>query len=86
MDIHNKTRRPMVVPLPGGKKLRLGPLQTAQIKPEAAEHPPVKKLLEAGDLEIVATGRSSMGSGKAGRISGRSGHTPLGGVQHKGDR
>ena len=57
MDITNKTNRPISVPLPGGKKLFLGPRKTGQVNAKAAEHPPLVKLVEAGDLEIDETGR-----------------------------
>ena len=52
MEITNKTRRPIKVPLPEGKKLFLGPGKSAQIQAKAADHPPLKELLEAGDLEL----------------------------------
>ena len=57
MDITNKTNRPISVPLPGGKKLFLGPAKTGQVNAKAAEHPPLVKLVEAGDL--VGTDRES---------------------------
>lgn len=59
MDIVNKSNRPLVVPLPGGKKLHLGFRATGQIPNGAEDHPPVKKLLDAGD--IVLAGASSHG-------------------------
>lgn len=59
MDITNKTNRPISVPLPGGKKLFLGPGKTGQVTPKAAKHPPLIELLETGDLEIDDTGRQN---------------------------
>ena len=54
MDITNKTRKPLRLPLPGGKRLFLGPGKTGQVSPKALEHPPLVKLLEAGDrIEVV---------------------------------
>lgn len=50
--IVNKTPKPLRVPLPQGKTLHLGPLKTGQISVQAADHPPVKKLAEAGTVEI----------------------------------
>ena len=47
MEIRNKTRLPLRVPLPGGKKLHLGPGQAGQVTPKALEHPPLKALLGA---------------------------------------
>lgn len=59
MDIINKSKRPLVVPLPGGKKLHLGFRATGQIPDGAVDHPPVKKLLDAGDIALA--GESSHG-------------------------
>ena len=88
MDIHNKTQKPVAVPLPGGKKLRLGPGKTGQITPKAAEHPPVKKLIEDGVLEITGVGKHSLGGTGGGNIKGGSrGHAPGdGGLFRSGDR
>ncbi len=67
MEITNQTKRPLVIALPGGKKLRLGPGKTAQISAKAAEHPAVKKLVEAGQVGLFlgrsGSGRSSGGGG-----------------------
>ncbi len=87
MEISNKTKRPLRVPLPGGKKLHLGPGRTGQISPKAAEHPPLKKLIDDGEIEVVGGGRSqgtgsSDGSGLRSSQGGGSG----GGVRHTGDR
>jgi hypothetical protein len=51
--VRNKTHKPLAVPLPRGKKLHLSPLKTGQIASDDADHPAVKKLLEAGEIEIV---------------------------------
>jgi len=50
MDITNKSRRPLNLPLPGGKKLFLAPGKTGQVSPQALDHPMLVKLLEAGDI------------------------------------
>jgi len=86
-SIRNATRKPLTVPLPGGKKLRLGPLQTGQVTPKALEHAPLKALLASGDLELPVADRKRGpgGSGGQGLSPGR-GRTPNGGVQHTGDR
>lgn len=52
----NKTHLPVKVPLPRGKALHLGPKKTGQIRNEDAEHPAVKKLVEAGEIEVVEGG------------------------------
>lgn len=86
--ITNKTRKPLSVPLPGGKKLRLGPLKSAEISPKAIEHPPVQKLIEAGEVEIFGSEQQTRGAGGGGRgirpSSGGKGHA--GGIRYTGDR
>lgn len=52
-SITNKTRGALKVPLPHGKALHLGPGQTGGLSPHDADHPPLKKLVEAGKIEIV---------------------------------
>lgn len=88
MTITNKTRKPLSVPLPGGRKLHLGPGKSGQISAKAADHPPLKALLDAGEIEITEGGRSSTGGSGGGR-KGRTadpGHTGTGGIRHTGDR
>ena len=87
MDITNKTRKPLTVPLPGRKKLFLGPGKTGQISPKAADHPPLKELIESGDLEVLGAGRSKSGGGSGSNLGTTSSqNTPSGGVRHTGDR
>ncbi len=66
--VTNKTHRPLSVPLPGGKTLHLSPGKTGQITARAADDGRVKKLVEAGEIEIVddqsKQGVGSTGSGK----------------------
>ncbi len=50
--IVNKTSGPLRVPLPQGKVLHLGPKQTGHVAVHDADHPPLKKLIEAGQLEV----------------------------------
>ena len=85
--ISNKTPRPLRVPLPRGKTLHLGPKKTGQIASEDAEHPPLKKLVEAGEIEILGEGHAGTVGGGAGRVgsSGPQGHTP-GPSRRSGDR
>ncbi len=88
MEIKNTTKRPMKVPLPGSKRLFLSPNGVGQIAPKDSEHPPIKKLIEAGDIEIIGGGRTK-GSGELGG-SGGVGPSQTGGgssgVRHTGDR
>jgi hypothetical protein len=89
MDITNKTSAPLAIPLPGGKTLRLGPGNTGQVMPKALEHPPVKKLIDAGQLEVAdgnhkhSSGSSAAGSGGRSAFSGKTGS---GGIRRAGDR
>jgi hypothetical protein len=84
--VTNKTAKPLSVPLPRGKTLHLGPRKTGQISSHDLEHPALKKLVDAGTIEIVADdsgssggdgvsmhGRGPMGSHTAGRGGRRSG-------------
>jgi hypothetical protein len=71
MEIKNTSKRPLKVPLPAGKRLFLKPGEKGQITPKAAEHPPVKKLIDEGIIEILDVGRGkSRASGGSGGISG----------------
>ena len=68
--VSNKTRKPLSITLPRGKILHLGPGKTGQIASNAAEHPAVKKLVEAGEIEVLdqdAQVGDGGGSGRAGR-------------------
>ncbi len=86
--ITNKTRKPLSIPLPGGKKLRLGPLKSGEISPKAVDHPPLKKLIEAGEVEIFGPEQKSRRAGDSGKgsppSSGGQGHG--GGIRRTGDR
>ncbi|PCJ53714.1 MAG: hypothetical protein COA70_08475 [Planctomycetota bacterium] len=90
MDILNKTPRPLKISLPGGKVLRLGPKMTGQISPKAAEHPPVKKLLEEGVIEIQGDGgtRSTGGGSNSDSANGsnQSGSSGGAAMRRSGDR
>lgn len=89
MDIKNTTAKPIRVPLSGGKRLFLSPGGKGQIAPKAAEHPPVKALIDAGDLEIQGVNplQRSAGSGNPGSGGTASGSGAAGGgVRHTGDR
>jgi hypothetical protein len=72
MDIINKTNKPLSIPLPGGKKLFLGPGKTAQLTEKTLDRPALVKLLEAGDIEKTgaAVKHGEGGGGKAGPTGG----------------
>ena len=52
-SIVNKTRDALSVPLPRGKALHLGPSQIGHLSPHDVKHPPLKKLIDAGKIEIL---------------------------------
>ena len=54
--ILTKTTGPIRVPLPLGKILHLGPNKTGEIAARAVDHPPLAKLVAAGDLEVAGDG------------------------------
>jgi hypothetical protein len=87
MDITNKTRRPLSISLPGGKRLFLGPGQTGQVTEKALEHPPVAELLKAGDIEATeGRTRHTSGGGDATRTAFGSRHGGAGPMRQSGDR
>ena len=89
MEISNKTKRPLKVNLPGGKRLHLAPRGTGQITAKAAEHPPVLKMIEEGLLAIQSTGKSTSGGAGSSPASGNTGSPNAGfggGLRHTGDR
>ena len=50
--VRNLANKPLAVPLPGGRKLHLGPAQRGEISDQAATHPPLLALVTAGELEV----------------------------------
>ena len=86
--VSNKTHRPLSVPLPGGKTLHLGPGKTGQISAKAVQDPRLKKLLDAGELEVIAEdARPAAETGARQRDRGfMVGHTSGGGARRSGDR
>ncbi|MFT6396696.1 MAG: hypothetical protein ACJAYU_001439 [Bradymonadia bacterium] len=86
--ITNKTRRPLAVVLPEGKKLRLGPLASAEISAKACKTAAVAKLVEAG---TVAIGEGPTKGGRGGQVAGgppgaARGQGMSGGIRKTGDR
>jgi hypothetical protein len=86
MEITNKTRKPLSVPLPGGKKLFLGPGKSGQVTPKALEFPALKALIDSGDLEVFGGDRSAKGSSVKSSIKPPGGRSGSGGIRHTGDR
>ena len=90
MDITNKTKKPLSVPLPGGKKLFLQPGKTGQVTAKALQFGPLVKLIEAGDLESADGGGSGATPKGGSKVSGGSGSAPhkggSGAMRQSGDR
>jgi hypothetical protein len=76
------------LPLPGGKKLFLGPGKTGQVSPKALKHPPIAALIEAGDVEAADGGgkRKERGGGGMTGPSSTPGHKGTGAMRQSGDR
>ena len=89
MDITNKTRKPLSVPLPDSKKLFLGPGKTGQISNKAVDHPALQAMVEAGEIQIEIVGDGSGradGDGGGQKRSGDQAHRGDGGIRRTGDR
>lgn len=88
-SVSNKTHKPLSIPLPGGKKLHLGPGKTGQISSDAADYPPVKKLIDAGEIAIVGEGSGGADGAAGGKQRGggpAQGHTSGTVSRRSGDR
>lgn len=86
--VSNKTQRPLSVPLPRGKTLHLGPGRTGQIASNACDHPQLKKLVDAGQIEILDE-HSESAEGAGGGNVGRTwmlGHASRSVSRRSGDR
>lgn len=88
MEIQNTSKRPLKVPLPGGKTLFLGPGAKGQVNDKAGGHPPLVELVESGALEILGSGRSQKGGTSSGQTGVSSSPTSKGGpgMRKSGDR
>ena len=86
--VTNKTHGPLKVPLPRGKSLRLGPLQSGQISHNDVDHEPLQRLVEGGDLEVLddkSNAHLEHEHGKGPRASTQ-GHHPATAARSTGDR
>ena len=61
VEIKNTSKRPLKVPLPGGKTLFLGPGAKGNVSDKASDHPPLEELVESGTIEVLGSGRSKSG-------------------------
>jgi len=85
--VTNKTKKPLRISLPGGRTLFLGVTQRAPLRDDALNHPAVKKLIEAGDIEVFDGGAVQHGSAGGGFSKGANpGHNSHNGKATNGDR
>jgi hypothetical protein len=86
--VRNKTHKPIQIHLPGGKTLHLGPLKTGQISDQAVEQDAVRKLVRAGEIEILGETETSHedSNGAAPVHEATHGHPPTTVVLPKGNR
>jgi hypothetical protein len=85
--VRNKTRKPIRVPLGGGKVLHLGPGKTGEVSPQATERPAFRRLVQQGEIELVDEGDvTGSRSGETQRVrEATQGHKPPL-IQRKGNR
>ncbi len=76
--IRNLARRPLKVPLPHGKTLHLALGKTGRVPDDALEHPPFKKLVDDGDIEVLghSSGHAAMKSDQEPAHLDTHGHAP----------
>lgn len=87
MEITNKTKKPLSIPLPAGKKLFLSPGKSGQITRKAAERPAVVQLVEAGQVKITEEGVKLQGGEKSsGGVASSSRHGMSGAMRQSGDK
>jgi hypothetical protein len=83
--IRNNTKKPLKVPLPGGKFLRLSPGKTGEAASKAVDHPPLRALVEKGEITILEGGTTrGLGSESSG-LSRTTGHDPDRTIRRTGD-
>ncbi len=86
--VRNKTHRPLRVRLSQGKTLHLGPLKEGQISFQDVDSGGVKRLVEAGELELLGDGAQAQGGTvpSPARHADTHGHHPGTTVTKRGDR
>jgi len=84
----NRARRPLKISLPGGKTLHLGLAGRGQIPDDALERPAFRKLVEAGEIEVLSDEERAVAADKEStRVRPSThGHPALRNVSRKGDR
>jgi hypothetical protein len=59
-SVVNKTLKPIRISLPGGRTLHLGLAGRGQVPDDALQRPALKKLIEAGAIEVIEQDRQSL--------------------------
>lgn len=72
--IRNRTRKPVRIPLPGGRMLHLGPAREGQISDHALTRPALRTLLDDGTIEIVGESAHGPEQGQPGDDSHEATH------------
>lgn len=86
--IINRARKPLKIHLSRGRVLHLGPNKEGQVATQDAERDSFKKLVEAGDIEVLGEGSGPIAPGgnvPSGHPDAR-GHHPSTTVKKRGDR
>lgn len=84
----NTSRKPLRIPLPGGKIMFLGPGKSGQISDRHADLPAVARLIEEGSIAVAGeSGHADQAGGGGGQVhDGTHGHVPRKVVRPRGDR
>ena len=87
-SVINKTRRAIRIPLPGGKTLFLGLAGRGQVPDGALDRPAVRKMIEAGEIEVLEQDSRSVDAADVSTPIRRSsqGHPATRGTSRRGDR
>ncbi len=84
--ILNRTQKPLRVHLHGNKVLHLGPGHSGQIGDDSAEEPSVRKLVEAGEIEVLGAESEHVSAPGTGPARESRGHAPENRAVVKGNR
>jgi hypothetical protein len=84
----NKSRKPIRIPLPGGKIMFLGPGKSGQISDRHADLPAVRKMIDDGSVAVAGeSAHAETTGGGGGQVhDGTHGHVPRKVVRPRGDR
>jgi len=85
-SVTNTTKRPLIIPLPRGKKLHLGPGKSGEIAANAVDHAALKKLVESGEIEISRESSGVIDAPGGTKYRTTAGGPPSGIKRRSGDR